>query len=99
MLAPQILGLCVQHTPTENTKFGGLSNLEDLPSKLGAGHSHIGSEHTVIAAMALGRRPHHAIPVAAFASCKAPNAQQQMRVLKTVSTICYALLLYGFRLL
>eukprot|EP00904_Undaria_pinnatifida_P003353 jgi/Undpi1/13018/HiC_scaffold_8.g02681.m1 len=75
-----ILGLCVQHTSIENTKFGGISNLENLSKNL----------DTVIAAMALGRRPHYAIPVAAFARCKTPNPQQQMRVLKTVSKICAA---------
>ncbi|CAN0410353.1 unnamed protein product [Scytosiphon promiscuus] len=80
----EILGLCVQHTPTENTRFGGIDNLEDLSSRLVKGESHIGSEHTVISACALGQRPHHAIPVAAFASCKAPNPNQQMRVLNTV---------------
>ncbi|CAN0215080.1 unnamed protein product, partial [Ectocarpus sp. 13 AM-2016] len=66
------------------TKFVDLDNLEDLSSRLNEGHSHIGSEHTVISACALGNTPHHAIPVAAFASCKAPYPDQQQLVFETV---------------
>ncbi|CAN0520313.1 unnamed protein product, partial [Ectocarpus sp. 8 AP-2014] len=83
-LTDEVLGLCVQHTPANSTKFVDLDNLEDLSSRLNEGHSHIGSEHTVISACALGDTPHHAIPVAAFASCKAPNPDQQQLVFETV---------------
>ncbi|CAN0546444.1 unnamed protein product, partial [Ectocarpus sp. 12 AP-2014] len=80
----EVLGLCVQHTPAKMTKFVDLDNLEDLSSRLNEVHSHIGSEHTVISACALGNTPHHAIPVAAFASCKAPNPDQQQLVFETI---------------
>lgn len=79
----------MQHTPAKNTKFGGLDNLEELARQLDKAHSHIGNEHTVISACALGPRPHHAIPVAAFASCKAPNPAQQRFVFETVSDYSY----------
>ncbi|CBJ27634.1 conserved unknown protein [Ectocarpus siliculosus] len=82
-LTDEILGLCVQHTPPKSTKFD-LDNLEDLSGRLNEGHSHIGSEHTVISACALGDTPHHAIPVVAFASCKARNPGQQQLVFETV---------------
>ncbi|CAN0037124.1 unnamed protein product, partial [Ectocarpus sp. 13 AM-2016] len=83
-LTDEVLGLCVQHTPAKSIKFVDLDNLEDLSSRLNEGHSHIGSKHTVISACALGDIPHHAIPVAAFASCKAPNPDQQQLVFETV---------------
>eukprot|EP00904_Undaria_pinnatifida_P013996 jgi/Undpi1/9727/HiC_scaffold_27.g12183.m1 len=79
-----ILGLCVQHTPAKSTKFNKLDSLEDLATRLANKHSHIGVENTVISACALGQRPHDAIPVVTFASCKYSNPQQQRMVLKTL---------------
>lgn len=85
----------MQHTAATSTKFGDLDNLEDLARKLDTGHSHIGIEHTVISACALGHRPHHAIPVAAFASCKASNLDQQRFVFETVSELSSGLAFHG----
>ena len=72
----------MQHTPAKSTKFDKLDSLEDLATRLANKHSHIGVENTVISACALGQRPHDAIPVVAFASCKYSNPQQQRMVLK-----------------
>ncbi|CAM9442935.1 unnamed protein product, partial [Ectocarpus sp. 4 AP-2014] len=80
----EVMGLCVQHTPAKSTKFLDLDNLENLSSQLNKWQSHIGSKNTVISAYALGDTPHHAIPVATFASCKAPNPAQQQLVFETV---------------
>lgn len=75
----------MQHTPAKSTKFDDdLDGLEDLATRLAMKHSHIGVEHTVISACALGERPHHAIPVAAFASCKDSNPRQQRLVFEKV---------------
>ncbi|CAN0092505.1 unnamed protein product, partial [Ectocarpus sp. 12 AP-2014] len=75
--------LGVQHTSPKSTKFD-LDNLEDLSGRLNEGYLHIGSEHTVISACALGDTPHHAISVVVFASCKARNPGQQQLVFETL---------------
>lgn len=87
----QIVGLCVQHTPPECTKFGGIDNLERVGRLLGKGEGgiHLGKECSVISISALGEKPHHAFPVLVFSSCKAPNPEQQQLALTTVSVFAH----------
>ncbi|CAM9776674.1 unnamed protein product, partial [Ectocarpus fasciculatus] len=79
-----IVGLCVQCTPRKNTKFGGVSNLEEIAGMLDKGECHIGHQHTVISAAALGDRPYHAVPLLALAVCNEPNPLQQQLALRTI---------------
>ena len=75
------------HTPAKSTKFDNHDSLEDLATRLANKHSHIEVEHTVISACALEQRPHHAIPVVAFASCKYTNPQQERMAFETASEL------------
>ena len=79
------MGLCVHHTPPKCTLFDSNNSLEYLATRLDNKHSHIGVEHNVISACALGQPPQHAIPVVAFVSCRYFNPQQQRMVFETVS--------------
>ncbi|CAM9923932.1 unnamed protein product, partial [Sphacelaria rigidula] len=68
----EIVGLCVQHTPSECTEFSGIANLERIQKLLAKKEDgiEIGKECTVISISALGERKYHVFPVVVFSSCK-----------------------------